>query len=299
MIRPDYLSKGDKVALIAPARKIEKKELINFTRIFKEFGFRIKEGRNLFATHDQFAGTDSQRFKDLQDAMDDPEIKAIFCVRGGYGTVRTVQDIDFTGFMKHPKWVAGFSDISVLHNLLHLHNFESLHCMMPVNFNSDYSSGSSQSVFRAVTGNNLSYQLENHPFNRVGETNGLLSGGNLSVLFSLRGTPLEVNYENKILFIEDVDEYLYHLDRMMMNLKISRILRKISGLIVGGMTDFNDNQVPYGKSPYEIIASSVEEYNYPVIFNFPAGHQKENMCLIMGREIKMEVNDSISSVFFT
>ena len=213
--------------------------------------------------------------------------------------MRSVQGISLNKFMESPKWIAGFSDITVLHNLLHVNGVESLHCMMPFNFNEHAHGRSMESVFTLLSGSGVTYPIVSHPYNREGEAKGLITGGNLSVLYSLRGTPLDLDYKGKILFIEDVDEYLYHLDRMMMNLTISGILENIAGLIVGGMTGFNDNIIPFGKDPYEIITDAVKEYDFPVIFNFPSGHQTDNMGIILGREVFMKVTGKDVDVKFS
>ena len=206
----------------------------------------------------------------------------LFCARGGYGTVRIIDHIDFSIFKTKPKWIAGYSDVTALHSTLHNLNISSLHSTMPINF-ANNTSNSLESLKQALFGNKIAYNFQRHELNRAGETKGKVVGGNLSIIYSLLGSNSDINTDDKILFLEDLDEYLYHLDRMMMNLKRNGKLSKLAGLIVGGMNDMNDNTIPYGKSANEIIAESVSEYNYPVAFNFPAGHISNNNTIILGQ----------------
>ena len=227
--------------------------------------------------------------------LDNPDIKAILCVRGGYGTVRIIDDIDFSHFQKNPKWLAGFSDITVLHSHIHKLNVASLHSTMPISFSSN-TTESIMSLKDALFGKHLSIKIDLHPFNRFGEAKGQIVGGNLSILYSLMGSPSDLNTDGKILFIEDLDEYLYHIDRMMMNLKRSGKLSNLKGLIVGGMTKMNDNTIPFGKDAESIIKDVVSEYNYPVCFGFPAGHIKDNRALKLGviAELKVDKQSSLN-----
>ena len=231
--------------------------------------------------------------------LDDEKIKAVFFARGGYGTVRIIDRLDFTNFIKRPKWLIGYSDITVIH--AHIHNIsgiETLHGAMPVNFSgSDYSKATLTSLRNTLFGKTLKYKLKHHPLNKKGIARGVLVGGNLSVLYSLKGSKSDIDTKNKILFIEDLDEYLYHIDRMMMCLKRAGQLEHLAGLIVGGMSKMNDNLIPFGKSPYEIISETINEYSFPVCFNFPAGHIKDNRALIMGRKIEMSVAQDVSINF--
>ncbi len=227
--------------------------------------------------------------------LDNQDIKAILCVRGGYGTVRIIDDIDFSQFQKNPKWLAGFSDITVLHSHIHKLNVATLHSTMPISFSSN-TSKAVMSLRDALLGKHLSIKIDHHPFNRFGEAKGLIVGGNLSILYSLMGSPSDLNTDGKILFIEDLDEYLYHVDRMMINLKRSGKLSNIKGLIVGGMTKMNDNAIPFGKDAESIIKDVVSEYNYPVCFGFPAGHIKDNRALKLGviAELKVDKQSSLN-----
>ena len=292
---PPYLKQGDKIALISTARKISRNELQEAIECIESWGLEVILGENLFNNHHQFSGKDDERTKDLQSMLDNPEVKAILCVRGGYGTVRIIDDIDFSHFLKNPKWLTGFSDITVLHSHINKLNVASLHSTMPISFSTN-TSESIKSLKDALFGKHLSIEIDLHPFNKFGEVKGQIVGGNLSILYSLIGSSSDLNTDGKILFIEDLDEYLYHIDRMMMNLKRSGKLSNLKGLIVGGMTKMNDNAIPFGKDAESIIKDMVSEYNYPVCFGFPAGHIKDNRALKMGviAELKVDKKSSLN-----
>lgn len=292
MTTPPNLHPGDKIGLVSTARRITEAELGPAIQTFTEWGLEVVLGKNLFETDNQYAGTDAQRTADLQEMLDDPEIKAIVCARGGYGTARIIDDIDFTNYTLWPKWIAGYSDITVLHSHIHTNlGIETMHAIMPLNFPG--TPEAMDSLKKALFGEEISYNLDPHPFNRPGSCSGQLVGGNLSILYSINNTASDIDTTNKILFIEDLDEYLYHIDRMMMNLRRSGKLENLAGLIVGGMTEMNDNEVPFGKTAYEIIAEAIIPYSYPVIFNFPAGHISDNRVLILGRRSEMTVSDRV------
>ena len=299
MKTPSYLKRGDKIAIVAPARKISNSEIENAIETFENWGLEVIFGNNLFKSNNQFAGTDEKRKSDFQRMLDDPTVKAIIAARGGYGSVRIIDKLDFSKFIKNPKWIIGFSDITVFH--LHLHTnygIETLHALMPINFLMDEKSiASAESLRKALFGDKISYSINNSKYNRKGIAKGVLCGGNLSMIYSLIGSSSDINTEGKILFIEDLDEYLYHIDRMMVNLKRSGKLDKLAGLIVGGMNDMNDNKIAFGKTANEIISEHISKYNYPVCFDFPAGHLKENYSLIFGREAKLEVGEDVGFKF--
>ncbi len=262
--------------------------------LFKNNGLEVVFGKNLFGSEHQFSGTDGERAADLQQMLDDPSVKAVISARGGYGTMRIIDMIDFTTFRKHPKWIIGYSDITVLHS--HIHNFgiETLHATMPINF--DKHPEATATLLAALAGEKLSYAVGAHALNKTGEAAGPLVGGNLSLLYALTGSVSDISTKGKILFIEDLDEYLYHIDRMMLNLKRSGKLEGLAGLVVGGMTDIKDNTVPFGKSAEEIIIDAVKEYNYPVCFNLPAGHIGRNLALVLGRKMKLVVTNDGSTL---
>jgi muramoyltetrapeptide carboxypeptidase len=298
MEKPSTLQKGDKIALISTARKISLQELEPAIAILKSWGLVPVFGKNLFNVNHQFAGTTEERIADLQEAMDNPTIKAIFCARGGYGTVQLIDKIDFSTFKKNPKWMVGYSDVTVLHNHINK-NFgvQTLHATMPINFSTN-TKEALESLKETLFGALPIYHIEHHELNRLGEAKGELVGGNLSIIYSLTGTSSQLDTQGKILFLEDLDEYLYHIDRMMMNLKRVGILKGLKGLIVGGMSDMKDNTVPYGKTALEIIFDAVKEYNYPVCFDFPAGHINDNRALIMCSEVNLLVEKDLTILSF-
>jgi len=299
MITPPYLKSGDIVAIVATARKVSPSEMDAAISTIRSWGLQVVTGPHLFGEKDQYSGTDEERLSDLQMMLDDKDIKAILCARGGYGTVRIIDQIDFSAFEKHPKWIVGYSDITVLHSHIQTQfGIETLHAIMPINFPDEGTEAAIESLRKALFGESLEYNIGTHPLNRTGSVSGVLTGGNLSILYSLNGTPSDIQTEEKILFIEDIDEYLYHVDRMMINLKRGNKLSGITGLIVGGLTKMNDNNIPYGKQAEQIISEYAQEAGIPVCFNFPAGHVADNRALIMGREVRLDINqDGVSLQF--
>jgi len=292
MITPAKLINGDKIGIVAPARKIYINEIEAAIKVFESWGLQVELGKNIFEQDRQFAGTDEQRTEDLQYMLDKSEIKAIICARGGYGTIKTLEQLDFSNFLKNPKWIVGYSDITALYAHINQNlGVKSIHGIMPFNFPKDFTENEAiKTLKNALWGEQNIYEFNSHEFNRLGEVAGELTGGNLSVLYSVSGTKYDIDTKDKVLVLEDLDEYLYHIDRMMMNLKFSGKLKQLKGLIVGGMTDMNDNQVPFGKTAYEIIRDAVEEYDFPVCYNFPVGHIKNNYAMILGAQVKLEVS---------
>jgi muramoyltetrapeptide carboxypeptidase len=300
MITPSYLKKGDRIAIISTARKVTPEELEPGAGMLRLWGLEVVYGENLFKAYNQFAGTDSERAADLQKMLDDSSVKAILFARGGYGTLRIVDRIDFTGFKKEPKWIAGFSDITVLHNHIHNLGIETIHSAMLFSFQEGrYGVETAETLRKALFGEDLDYVIPPcSALQRNGRAKGELVGGNLSLLYALTGSASDIDTRGKILFLEDLDEYLYHVDRMMLGLKRSGKLEGLAGLIVGGMTGMRDNPVPFGKTAEEIIRETVNEYNYPVCYNFPAGHVPDNRALMLGRRITMEVQDQKVKIAF-
>lgn len=295
MISPPYLKKGDKIGIVACARKISTEELEPALKTLEQWGLKIEPGNNLFNAQHQFAGNDDERAEDLQRFLDDPSIKAVIAARGGYGTLRIIDQLNFDRFRKHPKWVVGFSDITVLHSHIHTLHIETLHAKMLVNFAKH--EPSSALLKRALFGDLSSYEIPSTAMNRRGTGEGTLVGGNLSLLYALNGSASDIDTRGKILFIEDLDEYLYHIDRMMLNLKRSGKLSHLKGLIVGGMSDMKDNTIPFGKNAEEIILDAVNEFDYPVCFDFPAGHVDNNVPLYLGRKVKLEIGAQTRLLF--
>ena len=288
MITPPYLKKGDKIGIVACARKVAAEELQPALTTFNEWGLQVIHGKNLFNVQNQFAGTDEERAEDLQSMLDDASVKAVICARGGYGILRIIDKLNFNTFKRNPKWLIGFSDVTVLHAHVHRLTVETLHSKMLINFTKDMDS--SEMLKQALFGTLTKYETISHPLNRYGSTEGELVGGNLSLIYALSGSVSDLDTRGKILFLEDLDEYLYHIDRMMMNLKRSGKLSHLAGLVVGGMTEMKDNQIPFGKNAEEIILDAVCEYDYPVCFQFPAGHVDKNLPLYLGRKTKLEVS---------
>lgn len=284
---PPYLKKGDKIALVAPAGKIDLGTVENAIRVLEDWDLKVILGKNLFNNHFQYASTDTKRLDDFQQAMDDTDIKAILCARGGYGVIRIIDSIDFSTFIKRPKWIIGFSDITILHS--HIHSslgVETLHAPMAAGLSDEISA---ESLRKCLFGKAIEYEYKTGEYSTRGNSEGQIIGGNLAILCSLIGTKSDIDTSGKILFIEDVGEYLYRLDRMIWQLKRSGKLENLAGLIVGGMTDMKDNDNPFGKSTYEIIAESVKEFSYPISFGFPAGHQQDNKAIILGRKVNLTV----------
>ena len=286
------LNPDDTIAFVSSARKISRDELVFAKTQIESWGLKVVFGKNLFQEENQFAGTETQRRQDLQDALDNENIKAMLFVRGGYGSIQIVDSIDWTSFQKNPKWIIGFSDITVFHSHIQ-QNFglPTLHAAMPITFANNTES-SLENLRKILFGEKISYQIDTHPLNRVGVMNAEIVGGNLSILYSLLGSESQMNTDGKILFIEDLDEYLYHIDRMMQALKRAGMLKNLAGLIVGGMSEMNDNTIPFGKTAEEIIQDVVSEYNYPVAFGFPAGHVDDNNPIVFGKKTKFIIENS-------
>jgi muramoyltetrapeptide carboxypeptidase len=297
MITPPFLQPGDTVAIVSTARKNVEDNLKPTIDMLEGWGLKVKIGKTIGLFHHQLAGTDEQRAEDFQEQLDNPNIKAIWCVRGGYGTVRIIDKLDFTKFKQNPKWIIGFSDVTVLHSHLNRMGFQSIHGIMPVSV-ARATDDAKNSLCTALFGDKLAYELDCDALNHVGKAKGELVGGNLSILYSLLGSESAIDCEDKILFIEDLDEYMYHIDRMMMNLKRNGCLSSLKGIIVGGMTDMKDNEIPWGKNALEIIEETIKGLNIPVIYNFPAGHIRDNRALIFGKQITMEVTVEKSKVTF-
>lgn len=296
MIIPPYLKKGDTIAIVATARKNIDDNLKPAISWLKKWGLEVVIGSTIGLDNNQLAGTDEQRAADFQAQLDNPNIKAIWCVRGGYATVRIIDLLDFTKFKQSPKWIVGFSDVTVLHSHLNTMGYQSIHGIMPVS--SKASEEAKETLRKALFGEHLEYTVPCENMNRLGTAKGELVGGNLSILYSLFGSPSAIDCSDKILFIEDLDEYLYHIDRMMMNLKRNGCLESLKGIIVGGMTKMNDNDIPWGKDALQIIDDVTKNYKIPIIYNFPAGHLADNRALIFGKQVSMEVTDLDSKVVF-
>jgi len=290
MIIPPYLKPGDKVAITCPAKKLPG-DINDAVKLLESWSLKVVLGKSVAASFHQYAGPDELRTKDLQRFLDDISIKAIIAARGGYGTIRIIDEIDFSKFSVNPKWIVGFSDITVLHSHIYAnYQVQSIHGQMPLTI-PDATKSSLESLRKALFGEPLEYSYESIFPNISGTTEGILTGGNLSLLIALSGSVSESDFKDKILFIEDVGEYLYSIDRMMWNLKRAGKLKGLKGLIAGGFTGIKDNDVPFGQTAEEIIYEHVKDYGYPVCFNFPAGHIPDNHALVLGREVSLSVEE--------
>jgi len=283
-MRPPYLKEGSVIGITCPASYVSHERTAYAIVTLEKWGFKVKRGKTIGTEHFYFSGTDDERLADLQDMMDDPGIDAILMGRGGYGMSRIIDRIDFAGFLKHPKWICGFSDFTLLHNHLQRnHNYASLHSPMCIAFRPETENADHIAAFRdALLGNAMKYSIPPSPYNRAGKAQGILTGGNLAMIDHIMGSVSEVNTDGKILFIEDIGEYLYRIDRMMLTLKRAGKLDNLAALVVGSFTDMEDTERPFGQTVEEIIADKVKEYSYPVCFGFPTGHQEVNYTLTMG-----------------
>ncbi len=291
MIIPSHIHTGDRIRIISPSGKINQDKLIPAINLLKNEGFEVLLSDHALGSHFQFSGTDEQRLADLQLAMDDEQCKAIICSRGGYGAIRFVDQLDFSSIKNNPKWLIGFSDITTLHCRFQQEGIASIHGAMPGFYLKDGKATESfDQLMKLIKGVKLSINTENQSLDKTGECSGQIVGGNLSILHSLMGTPYELDTNGKILFIEDLSEYLYHLDRMMQNFRLSGKLKNLAGLVVGQFTDMKDNDSPFGQSLEEIILHAVKDYDFPVCFNFPAGHVERNLPLALGANYQLKVN---------
>ncbi len=298
MLNNTYIRANDTVGIISTARKLDAEVLVPFVKVLEDWGLRVKFGKTISLEDHQFAGSDQDRADDLQAFLDDPEIKAIWCARGGYGTARIIDQLDFSQFSKNPKWLIGYSDITALHSHMHNLGFKTLHATMPIDIDRCSQVGLA-SVRDIIFGEGVSYSIDASEGNRKGNASGMLVGGNLSVLYSLLGSSSSIKTKGKILFLEDLDEYLYHVDRMMLNLKRNGYFDELSGLVVGSMTDMHDNTIPFGKTAKEIILDHTSNYNFPICFDFPAGHLDDNRALIFGEQVELDVRSTAAALKFS
>jgi muramoyltetrapeptide carboxypeptidase len=290
------LNKGDKIAIVSLSGAIDAKYIDGAKCILESWGLRVHIGKSAYEKYGRFGGTQDQRIADLQQALDDPDTKAILCSRGGYGIVQIVDKLDFSKFIESPKWVMGFSDVTVLHAAIVNLGISSLHCIMAKHLTElDPSSDPVIRLKDVLFGNLPAYQLNRNSLNRQGIATGKLIGGNLSVFMGLRGTKYDLDFSGAILFLEEISEQPYHIDRMIQNLRISGALSQLAGLIVGQFTDCPED-AQMMKTVHEIILDSVADYGYPVCFDFPAGHVDYNLPLILGADVSVDVNAQYSVI---
>lgn len=296
-IQPPYLKPGDKIAITCPAKKLPK-PMTDAIALLESWGLEVVLGETIIASYHQFAGDDDLRARDMQRFINDDSIKAIIAARGGYGTIRMIDRVDFSQLKTNPKWLIGFSDITLLHaHLYSNYNLQTIHGQMPVNI-PDASVRSLQTLKDALFGNEIIYTIRPNHLNRTGKGDGVLIGGNLSLLIASLGSVSDFSYAGKILFIEDVGEYLYAVDRMIRTLDRAGKLKQLAGLIVGGFTDIKDNDIPFGQTVPEIVMDVVKDYHYPVCFDFPAGHIPDNQALVLGRYVNLLVSNKTNSLIY-
>jgi muramoyltetrapeptide carboxypeptidase len=295
MIIPPYLQKGDTIGIVCPSGYMPEENFSTCLEVLQQWGFKVKRGSTPGKQFHYFSGTDEERLNDLQQMMDDTEVKAILCARGGYGLSRIIDGLSFKKFVKQPKWIAGFSDITVLHAHIFQHyKIATLHAPMAGAFNDDqYKNKYVQSLKNALLGKPSVHTARANKQNRQGECEGRLVGGNLALVAHLTGSSSAFNTKNKILFLEDIGEYLYNIDRMMIQLKRAGMLDKPAGLIFGGFTDMKDTSVPFGQTIHEILAYHVKDYPYPVCYDFPVSHDKENYALKIGVKYTLSVGATV------
>jgi len=302
LIQPPYLKAGDTVAIVAPSGVLNnrEKEVNQAKDLLKSWGLNVVVGENVFKKANHFAGTDYERAEDFQNALDNPNIKAIWSARGGYGTVRMIDKLDYTKYKENPKWVIGYSDITAIHNQLNNEGSESIHAMMCTSLTDDLTDiETTVETFKcALFGKPLSYTIKSSTYNKTGTATAPLVGGNLTLLHTMLGSKTSIDTSGKILFIEEIGEYKYHIDRMLQSLKRAGYFDNLKGLIVGDMTKMRKNTTPWGTSIEQLILDAVAEYEFPVLFNFPAGHEDDNRALILGRTVEMNVTKETSTLNF-
>ncbi|WP_282069451.1 S66 peptidase family protein [Olleya namhaensis] len=302
LIQPPYLKAGDTVAIVAPSGVLKNRndEVNRAKKLLESWNLHVVIGKNVFSQADHFAGTDQERCEDFQRALDDPKIKAIWSARGGYGTVRILDKLDYTQFLKQPKWVIGYSDITALHNQIHNLGVQTLHAIMAVSLPSNLSDiEQSIATFKnTIFGQPLSYTLKGSTYNKTGEAKGPLVGGNLTILHTMLGSKESLDTSGKILFIEEIGEYKYHIDRMLQSLKRAGYFDNCKGVIVGDMSRMRKNTTLWGTSIEQLILDALSDYDFPIAFNMPAGHEKDNRALILGRDVSLKVEKTKSTVVF-
>lgn len=288
---PPYLKKGDIIGLVAPAGYMPQKKFQQAIKILTNWGYNVLCGKTPGHQYHYFSGTDEERKNDLQQMLDNKDVRAIMCVRGGYGTGRIIDQLDFKKFKQNPKWIIGFSDVTILHShIFSNYHIATLHAPMAGAFNNgEWKNDYVQSLRNALSGRKANYKIPLKPYSRSGDVRGTVVGGNLALLTHLLGTRSELDTKNKILFIEDVGEYIYNIDRMLTQMQRSGKLEKLAGLLVGSFNDVKDTTIPFGKTVQEVIHERVKGYGYPIAFGFPVGHEKGNYALKVGVEYELKV----------
>ena len=297
MIKPPGLKKGDSIYICTPAKAIDKELVLVAKKQIEDRGYKVIISKNCFGKNNYFSGSDEERIADFQFGIDHEEVKAIFCARGGYGSVRILDSLNWANMLREPKWLVGYSDITVFHQRLNKLGIQSIHGTMPFNFGSN-SIQALTSLFSALENTNYTVSAKLNESNCPGKANGMLIGGNLSIVYSLLGTNDSYLFEDKILFIEDISEHYYQLDRILFTLKKAGVFEAIKGLIVGGMTDIQDTEVPFGMSIEEIVLQHFTFRKIPIGFDFPVGHISDNQALIVGANVQLTVDEKGSQLSY-
>ena len=295
--KPPYLEPGDSIAIVAPSGILKEKEeyIKKAKQLAESWGLQVQLGNNLFLQNNHFAGSDKERAEDFQKALDNPNIKAIWCARGGYGSVRIVDNLNFSEFERSPKWIIGYSDITGIHTKINNLEIESLHAMMAISMMFDeYDKAednkiSKETLRKTLFGESITYEIEGNKFNRVGSVKAPVVGGNMTLLLTILGSHTQLNVDGKILFIEEIGEYKYHLDRMLLAYKRAGIFDNCKGLIVGNISDIKRNSTKWGSPVEKLVLDALSDYNFPILFGFPAGHEIDNRALILGRSVILKV----------
>lgn len=295
MIQPPPLKQGDLIYITSPAKLMDAKEIDYAINFFKKNGFEVLVSKHCLGQFNYFSGTDDERRKDMQVGIDHPDVRAIVCARGGYGCVRIVEQLNWANMLLEPKWLVGFSDITVFHHHLSKLGIQSIHGSMPINFEKNTQEALS-TLISSLTSSPLTFSILAHTANKVGIATGKLIGGNLSIVYSMLGTNDQYNFEDAVLFLEDVGEHYYQIERMLFALSKAGVFQKLKGIIIGAFTGLEDTTPPLGKTIEEMVLEQVQFLNYPVLFNFPVGHIEDNQALIIGREVKLSVNKTDCSL---
>ena len=295
MIQPSFLQPGDTIYITAPAKAIEESVVLEAKKTLETWGLNVRVAPHCLGRAAYFSGTDAERLADFQHGLDDPSIKAILCARGGYGCVRIVEELDWTAFQQNPKWIVGFSDVTVFHQKINQLGVESIHGIMPLGF-TEGSMEAKETLHKALFGESIILEASPVKENCMGTAKGSLIGGNMTIIYSLIGTELSYTFKNKILFIEDIGEQIYKVDRMLHAFKLAGIFNQISGLILGGFTEMEDTDVPFGKTIEELISEQVVNLGIPVAFNVPIGHIPDNQAVVVGRTVTLTVTQTKSTL---
>jgi len=300
IIQPPFLKTGDTVAIVAPSGILKNRngEVSQAVSLLESWGLHATIGKHVFSKDNHFAGTDAERCQDFQNALDDPKISAIWCARGGYGTVRILDKLDYSKFEENPKWIIGYSDITALHNQIHNQGYQSIHALMCVSLTKDLKDiEETVSTFKStIFGSPVEYKLKGSSYNKTGKATGELVGGNLTILHTMLGSNTSIDTSGKILFIEEIGEYKYHIDRMLQSMKRAGYFDNCAGLIVGDMSKLRKNTTLWGSSVEQLVLDALSEYDFPIAFNMPAGHEKDNRAMIFGKTAELDVSKE-GSVF--